>query len=93
MESLDLIKTSSQTRLQLLSKESLIENCLILQDELARVVRENYRLRSEFISDLQLSLIIDEQLKDLKNKIFGSSSEKYNNPNLKKDSEEKPEKT
>ena len=93
MESLDLIKTSSQTRLQLLSKESLIENCLILQDELARVVRENYRLRSEFISDLQLSLIIDEQLKDLKNKIFGSSSEKYNNPNPKKDSEEKPEKT
>lgn len=69
------IKKSIQ--LETWDKEELIKRYSILEDELLRVVRENYQLRNQHVSDEQIQFLMDEQLEDLRDKIFGSSSEKY----------------
>ena len=95
MEQLNLLEISRKTKLDALEKEELIRRYSVLEDELSRVVRELYQLRKIEITDTQLSLVLGEQLEDLRSKIYGSSSEKLKKPeNPKKDSnkEDKPSK-
>lgn len=57
------------------SKEDLIQRQLLLEEELVRVVRENYELRQIQISDDQLKLITAEQLGALNEALWRRSSE------------------
>lgn len=90
MEQQSLGEFSSQTKLESFSKEELIRRYSILEDELARVVRELYTLRKIEITDMQLNFILSEQLEDLKNKIFGASSEKRAKKKEPKDNSDDP---
>ena len=70
----------SKSRLETFTKDQLIERCLVIEGELARLVRNNYELRGLQPNDSQLTLILNEQLSELKSKLFGRSSERYQKP-------------
>ena len=80
MDQLGIGTIQPKSRLESLSKEQVIERCLVIEDELERLVRENYELRGLQLTDSQLTLILNEQLDELKSKIFGRSSERYKKP-------------
>jgi transposase len=61
-----------------------------MKDEIVRLVRENYELRSIKLSDEQLRLITEEQLAALIATLYGASSERYKKPETQKP-ENKPE--
>lgn len=60
-----------------LSQKELIQINTILAAELARALRENYRLRSLKITDEQLQLLMQEQMESLREAQFGASTERY----------------
>ena len=53
------------------------------------MVRENYQLRNQTITDSQLRFILAEQVDALKNKVFGKSSERYKKPKRDDDGDDK----
>jgi len=79
-----------KTKLDLFSKDELILRYHIVTDELTRVIKENYHLRDQKISDEQLNLLIQEQLGELRQAMFGTSSERYKKPEEKKKNSEPP---
>lgn len=90
MDQLGIGSIEQKSRLESLSKEQVIERCLVVENELGRLVRENYELRGLQITDSQLPLILNEQLDELKSKIFGRSSERYKKPANPEDQGPKP---
>jgi transposase len=92
MEQIQLKSELKTTKLESWSKQEFIQNYTIVVDELERVVRENYELRSQKITDEQLHFIIAEQLESLKNSIYGKKSERWKKP-VKKDGDDGGSKT
>lgn len=87
MEQEDLGNFSNTTKMETLSKKELIaQNCL-LQAELSFAVKEIYRLKNQNLTDEQLKLILAEQLGDLQQTLYGTSSERYKKPEKQKKSE------
>lgn len=86
MEQIKFDEFSKSTKLELLNKEELIKRYTILAGELSRVIKENYQLRNQKITDEQLSLILQEQLGELQNSIYGASSERYKKSDKPKNS-------
>lgn len=80
MEQIDIGEIPQLSKLESLSKQELIKKYSILENELARVVRELYQLKKQNITDNQLQFVIKEQLESLQDKIFGRSSERYKKP-------------
>ncbi|MBL7670463.1 MAG: transposase [Bdellovibrionaceae bacterium] len=80
MEQIQLGKLSESTKLGLFSKEELIQKYTVMETELARVIKELYKLRQLQITDEQLRLIMEEQLGELRDSTFGASSERYKKP-------------
>ena len=77
MEQINLGETSHSTKFDQFTKDEIIQKYTVIEQELARVIKENYELRNEKITDNQLNLILQEQLGELQNTLFGPSSEKY----------------
>lgn len=90
MEQIQFENISNSTKIDQLTKEELTQKYHVVVDELARVVKENYELRNLKISDEQLKFILQEQLADLQNSLFGSSSERYKKPEDKKKEKSEP---
>lgn len=84
MEQINLGEFEKSTKLDALSKEELIQKYSAIEVELSRVIRENYQLRQLQISDEQLRLLMEEQLGDLRQTMFGASSERYKKPEKQK---------
>jgi len=81
----ELFKTVPVNRFSLLSKEELIEYVELQQKVNEKIIKDNDRLRSLNNELEQKTLFIDEQLINIKNKLFGRSSEKEpSNENKKK---------
>jgi transposase len=78
------------TKIDQLTKEELAQKYHVVVDELARVIKENYTLRNQKISDEQLNFILQEQLAELQNTIYGTSSERYKKPEEKKKEKTEP---
>lgn len=78
------------TKIENFSKEELILKYQLMADELARVVKENYQLRDQKITDEQLGFALAEQLSELQSTLYGTSSERYKKPEDKKKSSEPP---
>jgi transposase len=91
MNQFELGTTTKSTKAGNLSQKDLLQRNAILESELARVLRENYELRSQKITDNQLRLIIEEQLESLRDAEYGASSERYKKP-IKKDEAKTPPK-
>lgn len=89
MDRLDLGETPKTSKLENFSKPELIQKYSVLENELARLIRENYELRDLKISNEQLQLVMAEQLESLQAKIFGRSSERYKKP-IKDDDDDSP---
>lgn len=84
MEQIDLGNFLNSTKLDQFSKEEIISKYSFLEDEYLRAIKEIYRLKNQNITDEQLKLILAEQLGDLKNSLYGTSSERYKKPEDKK---------
>lgn len=85
-------ETGHLTKLDQLSREDLIRQHEIMRDEIERLVRENYELRQIKITDDQIKLITEEQLRALNDEIYGASSERWKKrePRPKKEVPPKP---
>lgn len=81
---------SDSTKIATMSRPDLEQKYQLIADELARVVKENYRLRDQKITDEQLNLILSEQLAELQQTLYGSSSERYKKPEDKKKEKSPP---
>lgn len=75
---------SDSTKIETFSREELIQKYQLIADELARVVKENYQLRAQDVTDSQLKLALEEQLGELQAMLFGASSERYKKPEKQK---------
>jgi len=77
MEQTDLGKISESTKIDSLSRDELIQQNVLLQTELTFAIKEIYKLKNQNITDEQLKFILQEQLNDLQNSLYGTSSERY----------------
>jgi transposase len=59
------------------STELLSQKLSIAEAELRRLIRENYELRNQRITDEQLRFVMQEQLESLRDAEYGASSERY----------------
>lgn len=71
----------------LLSHEDLLKQNVILETSLTAALKEIYRLKNQNLTDEQLKLIMAEHLGELRDSIYGASSERY-----KKSEKQKKEK-
>jgi transposase len=90
VEQIPFQNISNSTKIDQLTKEELTQKYHVVVDELARVIKENYELRNQKISDEQLNFILQEQLTDLQNSLYGTSSERYKKPEDKKKEKSEP---
>lgn len=60
-----------------LSKEELIKRIEVMDQELYRLVKENYSLRGQDPQPQQLSFVIEDQVGSLLDQLYGSKSERY----------------
>ena len=84
MEQIGIGEIPKISKLESFSQQELIERYVVLEGETVRLVKENYELRNQKMSDEQLQFILDEQLESLRATLYGRSSERYKKP-------EKPE--
>ena len=75
---------SKSTKIESFSREDLISKYELMADELTRVIKENYKLRDQKFTEDQLKMILEEQLGELQQTLYGSSSERYKKPEKKK---------
>jgi len=87
VEQINLGEIPKLTKLENFSKDELIQKYTVIESELSRVIRENYELRQLQITDEQIKLIMAEQLGELRDSIYGASSERYKKPEKKKNPE------
>lgn len=65
------------TKFETFTKEQLIQRIDVIEQELSRLVKENYSLRDQEVQPHQLEFIIEDQIASLQDQIYGSKSEKY----------------
>lgn len=72
--------SSPSSRATTQSSEALVARLNLVEAELARVLRENYALRNQTVTDEQLKLLMQEQLEIQRDGQYGVSSERYKKP-------------
>ncbi len=71
---------SDSNQIKSFSREDLEKKYTIVTAEIGRLARENYELRNKQMTAGQIKLILEEQLGELRNSVYGSSSERYKKP-------------
>jgi transposase len=82
-------ETARTSKFEHLSREELIQKNIILENELARILRKYYEIRDLKNTDEQIRLLMQEQLESLRQAQYGASSERYRKPVEKKPDEPK----
>jgi transposase len=77
MEQLDFGPQDKSTKLDQLSRDQLIEQNQVLESELARAIKEIYRLKYRDLTEEQLNIVLQEHLNELNSAMYGASSERY----------------
>jgi transposase len=80
MQQIELDSSQKTTKFDLLSREDIIQKYTIIEDELARAIREIYELRNQRITDEQLQLLMADNVESLQQTVFGRKSERYKKP-------------
>ena len=80
MDQTNFSDNSKSSKYDSFTKDEFIKRQVLLEEEVLRLVRENYELRQLQISDEQLKLITAEQLAALNDTLYGASSERYKKP-------------
>jgi transposase len=91
VEQLELNKSDKSTKLDQYSREDLIKQNQFLESELSRTIKEIYKLKYSDLTEEQLNLVLAEHLQELRKEVYGASSERLKNPNLKPKKEKPPE--
>lgn len=91
MNQLKLSDIQSSNKLDQYSREDLIKENQFLESELSRTIKEIYKLKYKDLTDEQLNLVLQEHLLELRKEVYGTSSERLKNPNLKPKKEKSPE--
>lgn len=91
MKQLELSHIDQSTKQDQLSREDLIKENQFLQSELARTVKEIYKLKYSDLTEHQLNLVLEEHLQELRKEVYGASSERLKNPNPKPKKDKAPE--
>jgi len=77
MEQLDFGKNEKSTKFDQFSKDELIKQNQMLESELAIAIKEVYRLKYKNLTEEQLNLVLQEHLNEMRDSMYGSSSERY----------------
>jgi hypothetical protein len=80
MEQTELGPFAKSTKFDQFSRDELIERNRVLESELARAVKEVYRLKYQHLSEEQLNMVLQEHLAELNAAVYGASSERYKKP-------------
>jgi len=80
VEQQNLPETDRLTKLDQYSREELIRQHDVMRGEIDRLVRELYELRQIKVTDEQIKLITEEQLRALNDSLYGASSERWKKP-------------
>lgn len=91
MEQPELGQFSKSTKFDQFSRDELIERTKALESELARAVKEVYRLKYQHLSEEQVNMVLREHLAELNAAVYGASSERYKKP-VNKSKKEEPSK-
>jgi transposase len=91
VEQLELNKSEKSTKLDQYSREDLIKQNQFLESELSRTIKEIYKLKYSDLTEDQLNLVLQEHLQELRNEVYGASSERLKSPNPKPKKEKPPE--
>jgi transposase len=86
VEQINLGDYSKLSKLETYSKEEIISKFTILEEEYFHAIKEIYRLKNQNLTDDQVRLVMEEQLKSLKDTLYGASTERYK----KSEKEKKP---
>lgn len=88
MEQIGLGEPGNSTKFDQLSRADLINQNQVLETELARAVKEIYRLKYQDLTDEQLNMVLAEHLSAMRDEMYGASSERYKKPENKPKKEE-----
>lgn len=84
MEQVSLGDFPKSEKLDQFSKAEIISKYSLLEEQYLQAIKEIYKLKNQNLSDEQLEFILQEQLADLQNSLYGTSSERYKKPEDKK---------
>lgn len=90
MEQTSFGEIEKLTKFDCMSKDELTRRYIVIEQELTRLVKENYELRGQPITPEQLIFVIDDQVDSLKDLLFGSKSERSRNRTNKNKSNTHP---
>jgi transposase len=90
VEQTNLSDETRLTKLDLYSREELVNKYTTLELEYFRSVQEIYRLKNQNLTDEQLRLVMEERLSELNRVIYGASSERYKKPQDKNKDKQPP---
>lgn len=90
MEQTELDYNDRSKKTDQFSREDLIKQNEILESELTRAIKEIYRLKYQNLTDEQLNMVLAEHLNELRNDMYGASSERYKKPENKPKKPESP---
>lgn len=91
MEQLEIDAQEKSTKFDSLSKTELIDKYETLEEEYFRIIKENYRLKYQHLTDVQLNLVLEEHLAEFKQDTFGPRSERWKRSPDKTKEEKKEE--
>lgn len=80
MEQSELGSFEKSTKFDQFSRDELIEQNEALESELARAIKEIYRLKNQHLTEEQLKMVLEEHLAELNASLYGASSERYKKP-------------
>lgn len=90
MNQTEFSKNLNSTKFDHLTREDLIQKNSLLENELLLAFKEIYRLKNQNLTDEQLKLFMTEQLGELQNTIYGASSERYKRSDKPKEPKSPP---
>lgn len=90
MEQVSLGDFSKSEKLDQFSKAEIISKYSLLEEQYLQAIKEIYKLKNQNLTDEQLNFILQEQLADLQNSLYGTSSERYKKPEEKKKEKTEP---
>jgi len=86
MQENEFFKNIKLTKFETFSKEQLIQRLGVIEQEMGRLVKENYSLRGQTVQPEQLNFIIEDEIASLQDQLYGSKSEKYKKSDKPKES-------
>jgi transposase len=91
VEQIDLGSSEKLKKLSQYTPDELIRENQILESELSRAIKEIYRLKYQGLTEEQLNMVLQEHLNELRNNVYGASSERYKKSKKQKSKKENPD--